>query len=181
MKSFLVFIWEILKIVIIALLIVLPIRYFIFQPFIVRGESMEPNFHHGDYLIIDQISYRLREPERGEVIVFKYPNNHSVRYIKRVIGLPGEIVEIKDGQIFIYNNDQEILLEESNYLFSSAFTPGDIYLPLNKDEYFVLGDNRNASADSRRWGALPREDIIGRTLIRAWPFNAFAMFESPQY
>ena len=98
MKKLLSFIWEIIKIVIIALAIVVPIRYFLFQPFFVKGESMEPNFQNGDYLIVDELSYRLREPERGEVIVFKYPRNISQRYIKRIIGLPGEAVEIKDGK-----------------------------------------------------------------------------------
>jgi len=98
MKSFLSFIWEIAKIVIIALLIVIPIRYFIFQPFFVKGQSMEPTFENGDYLIIDEISYRFRAPQRGEVIVFKYPENPSQRYIKRIVGLPRETIEINDGE-----------------------------------------------------------------------------------
>lgn len=181
MKSFLIFVWEIIKIVIIALLIVLPIRYFIFQPFIVRGESMEPSFSHGDYLIVDQISYRLSEPERGDVIIFNYPDYPGIRYIKRIIGLPGETVEIKEGQIFIYDNEEKRLIDESNYLSSNTLTLGDIWFPLGKDEYFVLGDNRGSSADSRRWGSLTRQEIIGRTLIRAWPLNAFTRVESPEY
>src|SRR3989344_304093 len=101
MKSILLFFWEISKIVIIALVIVVPIRYFIFQPFFVRGQSMEPNFQNGDYLIVDEVSYRLRVPQRGEVIVFKYPMNPSQRYIKRIVGLPNEAVEIQDGEISV--------------------------------------------------------------------------------
>lgn len=181
MKNFLVFIWEITKIVIIALLIVVPIRYFIFQPFFVRGQSMEPNFENGDYLIIDEISYRLREPQRGEVVVFKYPGNPSQRYIKRIVGLPGEIVEIKDGKVVIFNQGESQILDESDYLPPDTFTSGEIKIALAENEYFVLGDNRYASADSRRWGPLSREDIVGRVILRAWPFTAFAKIEAPEY
>jgi signal peptidase I len=181
MKNILNFIWEISKIVIIALVIVIPIRYFIFQPFFVIGQSMEPNFHDGDYLIIDEISYRLRDPQRGEIVVFKYPQNPSQRYIKRIIGLPGETVEIKEGKVIIFNKEGSQVLDESAYLSPDVFTPGEIRMTLAEDEYFVLGDNRNASSDSRRWGALPRDKIIGRVFLRAWPFVTFAKIEAPSY
>ena len=181
MKSFFAFIWEIIKIVIIALLIVVPIRYFIFQPFFVKGQSMEPNFENGDYLIIDEISYRFREPLRGEVLVFKYPQNPSQRYIKRIIGLPGETITIEDGKVIIFNENGTQILNETGYLPLFTLTPGDIRVTLTGDEYFVLGDNRISSSDSRRWGPLPREDIIGRVLFRAWPFVALAKFEAPVY
>jgi len=179
MRGVLVFIWEIVKIVIIALLIVIPIRTFLFQPFFVRGESMSPAFENGDYLIIDQISYRFRDPQRGEVIVFKYPP--SQRYIKRIIGLPGETVEIEDGRVVIYKQEEPHILDESDYLLPDIFTTGEAPVSLAENEYFVLGDNRFASADSRRWGPLTREDIIGRVAIRAWPFTAFAKIEAPEY
>jgi len=181
MKSFLSFIWEITKIVIIALLIVVPIRAFLFQPFFVRGESMAPAFENGDYLIIDEISYRFRDPQRGEVIVFKYPDNPSQRYIKRIIGLPGETVEIKDGRVMISGQKEPYALDESGYLSSDIFTLGETLISLAEDEYFVLGDNRRASADSRRWGSLGRKNIIGRVLLRAWPFTALAKIEAPEY
>jgi len=182
MKNIISFIWEILKIVIIALLIVIPIRYFIFQPFFVRGQSMEPNFENGDYLIIDEISYRFKDPQRGEVVVFKYPRNPSQRYIKRIIGLPGETVEIEAGKIIIYQeNSEALVLDESGYLPFSLQTPGDLRIALDEDEYFVLGDNRVSSADSRRFGSLPRENIVGRVFIRAWPMTAFAKIEAPTY
>jgi len=181
MKKFLLFTWEIAKIIIIALIIVVPIRYFLFQPFFVKGQSMEPNFENGDYLIVDEISYRFRNPQRGEVVVFKYPNNPSQRYIKRIIGLPGETIKIADGQVIIFNNDGRKILDEGDYLNPSTFTPGNIRITLDDNEYFVLGDNRIASADSRRWGPLPKEDIIGRVFIRAWPFAALAKIEAPNY
>ncbi len=173
MKNFFSFVWETLKIVILALAIVLPIRYFIFQPFIVKGESMEPNFHQGNYLIIDEISYRFREPARGEIIVFKYPYNPSQRYIKRIIGLPGETVEIKDKQILIFSQDgQETILEESAYLPETDLTFGNLRMTLAEGEYFVMGDNRPSSSDSRSWGFLPKKNIIGKVLFRLLPFNA---------
>jgi len=177
MRKILAFSWEITKIVIIALVIVVPIRYFIFQPFFVKGQSMEPNFENGDYLIVDELSYRFRDPQRGEVIVFKYPQNFSQRYIKRIIGLPGETVEIEDGKVII----GDFVLNESNYLPSYLETPGEVKITLAENEYFVLGDNRSVSADSRRFGPLSRENIIGRVIFRAWPFTAFAKIEAPQY
>ncbi|MDD2696592.1 MAG: signal peptidase I [Candidatus Pacebacteria bacterium] len=181
MKSFFVFIWEIAKIVIIALVIVLPIRSIVFQPFFVKGDSMTPNFENGDYLIVDEISYKIRDPQRGEVIVFKYPNDTSQRYIKRIIGLPGETVQVENGQIVVYNEEGGKILQESEYLSPSVFTPGDTRITLGENEYFVLGDNRAASSDSRRWGSLPKEDIIGRALLRAWPLAALAKIEVPEY
>lgn len=182
MKSFFSFVWETSKIIIIALLIVIPIRTFLFQPFFVKGQSMEPNFENGDYLIIDELSYRFRDPQRGEVVVFKYPNNPSQRYIKRIIGLPGETVEVNEGKVRIVSNQgREIELDESGYLAEIVSTPGSARVSLGKDQFFVLGDNRVASSDSRSWGALPRIDIIGRVVIRAWPFAALAKFGAPAY
>jgi signal peptidase I len=180
MKNVLLFVWEIVQIAIVAMVIVLPIRYFVFQPFFVRGESMEPNFQNGDYLIIDELSYRIREPQRGEVIVFKYPNDTSQRYIKRIIGLPGETIEIEDGQVVVLDQAGEKTLEEG-YLSAGTYTLGEIKKTLSADEYFVLGDNRFFSSDSRRWGTVPEKDIIGRVLLRAWPPTAMAKIETPQY
>lgn len=182
MNKIFAFFWEIFQIVILALFIVLPIRYFIFQPFIVKGQSMEPNFEDGDYLIIDELSYRLREPQRGEVIVFKNPRNPSQRFIKRIIGLPGEKVLIENGKITIFKGDEKQVLEESNYL-GLEWTNGNIDIFLGENEYFVLGDNRNYSFDSRQFGPLPRKYIIGRVLLRLWPPTSFAKIkiETPTY
>lgn len=173
------FVWEILKIVIISLAIIIPIRYFLIQPFYVRGASMEPNYLDGDYLIIDEISYRFSEPQRGDVIVFRYPLDHSQFFIKRIVGLPGEMVEIIDGKIFIYSEqtpDEKIILDESQYL-SDVYTPGNLEITLAANEYFVLGDNRNASSDSRKWGGLDRDFITGRAWIRAWPFYRLGIID----
>lgn len=174
---------ETAKVVIIALVIVVPIRMFIFQPFLVRGDSMEPNFTHGDYLIVEEISYRFRAPERGEVVVFRFPYNPSFRYIKRIVGLPGEVVEIKGNRVIIETSpgsSNVFALDENSYL-PHAETRGSSRVVLGEGEYFVLGDNRQFSSDSRQWGVLSQDHLIGRALIRVFPVSAFAKFETPQY
>lgn len=172
-------IWDFVRIILIAALIVLPIRYFIFQPFIVKGDSMVPNFHSGDYLIIDELSYRLGEPKRGDVVVLKYPLDPTQRFIKRIIGLPGETVQIKNGKITILKGDESFTLDEKNYLPESLVTDGDVNLTLREGKYFVMGDNRQFSYDSRRWGELPKEDIIGKAFFRVYKNPAF--FAAPSY
>lgn len=171
-------IWETIKVVIISLAIVIPIRYFLVQPFFVRGASMVPNFDNGQYLIIDEISYRFEEPRRGDVVVFKYPLNPGQHYIKRIIGLPGETVEIKNGSVIIYSPDSASgrVLDESVYLPDSVVTLSDMRVRLSESEYFVLGDNRMASSDSRQWGALEQGYIVGRVWVRAWPWSAAKIF-----
>jgi signal peptidase I len=182
MRNTLLFFWELVKIGMVAALIVVPIRYFIFQPFFVQGQSMEPSFFQGDYLIVDEISYRFNDPQRGEVIVFGYPNNPSQKYIKRIVGLPGETVKIKDGNVYILDRGEVFyLLDESDYLPEERATLGDLQINLGDKQYFVLGDNRSFSADSRRWGSLKEEYIVGRVFLRLWPFKAMAKMEIPEY
>ncbi|MDO8530013.1 MAG: signal peptidase I [bacterium] len=180
-KKYLFVAWDFVKIIIIAALIVLPIRYFIFQPFIVKGESMVPNFHSGDYLIIDEISYAFGNPQRGDVVVLKYPLDPSQRFIKRIVGLPGETVQVKDGMITISKDGNTFVLDEKKYLPDLASTDGDVNLTLGEDKYFVLGDNRQFSYDSRRWGALPEKDIIGKALFRVFPIKQISLFVAPAY
>jgi signal peptidase I len=176
------FIWETIKVIVISLVIIIPVRYFLIQPFYVKGASMEPNFYEHEYLIINEITYRLNEPQRGEVIVFKYPKDPSQYFIKRIIGLPGETVNITKGKIRIINknNPQGFILDENKYL-PGIFTQGDINITLKNDEYFVLGDNRASSMDSRIFGPIKKDVIIGRTWIRGWPFNRITIFEKPTY
>jgi signal peptidase I len=182
MRGFFLFLWETIKIVLISVLIVVPIRYFVVQPFFVKGASMEPNFDDGQYLIINEISYRFEAPKRGDVVVFRYPLDPSQYYIKRIIGLPGETVEIAGGRIIIYNQQHPdgTILEE-NYLAAGQKTFGDSELTLKDNEYFVLGDNRDASSDSRRWGSVRKDFIIGRVWIRAWPPDRLTVFAAPNY
>lgn len=175
MKNF----WETVKILVIAFVIVLPIRFFIIQPFYVKGASMEPNFYDHEYLIIDEISYRFKEPQRGDIIVFRYPADPQEHFIKRIIGLPGEKIEIKSGRVYL--NDQ--LLDESKYLSPTVNTPTfkDGSVTLAKDEYFVMGDNREASKDSRAFGPVKRSFFTGRVLLRGFPLNRATVFHTPQY
>lgn len=176
------FSFETVKIVAISLIVILAIRSYVMQPFFVSGKSMEPNFHDGDYLIVDELSYKLWSPQRGDVIIFRYPKNQAEFFIKRIIGLPGEMVEIKNNKITVYNGEhpEGLRLEENPYL-SARVNTTDYSIKLNNSEYFVLGDNRTASADSRLWGPLPSRLIVGKAMVRAWPINDFTFFESLNY
>lgn len=161
---------DVIKFALIALLIVVPLRWFVAQPFIVRGASMEPVFENGEYLIVDQLTYRFEEPERGDVIIMRYPKDPDVFFIKRIVGLPNETVELQGKRVIIRRgvNEESITLDQS---FISADRMRDEYgtYALGEEEYFVMGDNRNESSDSRSWGSLPRDNIIGRPFVRLFP------------
>lgn len=176
MRGLFQFFFEAGKVVLIALLVVVPVRLFVFQPFLVRGESMEPNYHNGDYLIVDQLSYRFGEPERGEVVVLKFPFDQKQRFIKRIVGLPGESVEVKDGKVVLYKADgsEAVVLNESSYLPKGSETPGALRIDLKEGEYFVLGDNRPSSSDSRKWGVLSENLIVGRVFLNVFSLQGFA-------
>lgn len=164
------------KFALIALLIVIPIRWFIAQPFIVRGESMVPTFQNNEYLIVDQVTYRFEEPKRGDVIIMRYPNDPSVFFIKRIIGLPNETVETKGKQIIIRSTDKEAITLDQSFIDPSRMRDEHRIYTLGPDDYFVMGDNRRESSDSRIWGNLPRENIVGRALIRLWPPTHINLF-----
>jgi signal peptidase I len=144
---------------------------FIAQPFIVSGASMETTFSTGEYLIVDQLTYHFEEPQRGDVIIFRYPRDPSKFFIKRIIGMPGDSVRIEGSTVTIANTthpDGMVLSEE--YVLSQR--PGSpVFETLGDGEYFVMGDNRDASSDSRAWGVLQREKIVGRALLRLFPFS----------
>ena len=174
MREFFSFGRELLKVVVVSLLIILPIRHFVVQPFFVRGESMEPSFYNGDYLIVDELSYHMRQAQRGEVVVFRFPDNDSQYYIKRVIGLPNEKVEIQNGEVWVQGpTDVAPHKLGESYLNYGMMTSGAIRITLSANEVFVMGDNRVASYDSRQWGTLPTHYIVGRAWIRMWPLKDF--------
>ncbi|MFH1162154.1 MAG: signal peptidase I [Candidatus Jorgensenbacteria bacterium] len=179
MKRALWSLFEVVQTVAIAVVAVFLVRTFVAQPFLVSGASMEPTFENGDYLLVDELAYRFREPERGEVIVFRYPGDHRSYYIKRIIGLPGERVEIKDGQVEVLGRGGEKVLREP-YVAPLART-GNFDVTLGDGEYFMMGDNRNFSFDSRNWGPLARGDVIGLVRLRLWPLTSAQAFAAPAY
>lgn len=175
-KQFLIFGWELFKVIVISLVIIIPVRYFLIKPFYVKGASMEPNFYDHEYLIINEISYRFFEPARGDSVVFKYPLDPRQFFIKRIIALPGETVKISDGNVYIINQGypEGIILEE-NYLLPAMKTLGQVEVELGPDEYYLLGDNRTASLDSRAFGPIKRDHIVGKTLLRGWPIDQIGL------
>lgn len=188
------FVLEIIKIIFLAFIIIVPIRVFLFQPFFVQGASMEPNFQNGQYLIVNEFGFKkttvavsdlklfsvgaFRNIARQTVVVFRYPKNPGTFFIKRIIGLPGEKIEVKNGSYKIFNkeNPDGFSPDESAYLAKNTKTTGDMVIMLKDNEYFVMGDNRAFSSDSRAWGPVTDDNIIGEVLLRAWPLNEMAVF-----
>ena len=168
---------EWIKVVVIALAIALPIRWFVAEPFIVNGASMDPTFATGQFLVVDRLTYRFEAPKRGDVIVFEYPNDPSTYYIKRIIGLPGETVNIKDGKITIINkeNPSGLTLNEP-YISAMHLSTDTSSRTLTSTQYFVMGDNRAQSSDSRYWGPLESHFIIGRPFVRLLPVTTLSLW-----
>ena len=163
---------ETLETVILAVLIFLVIRSLV-QNYRIEGQSMEPNFHHGQYLLVNKMAYRLGEHKRGDVIVFRYPNNPTQDYIKRVIGLPGDTIEILDGVLFVNGQPVDEPYDQIPMLRNIAaqtVDPGNLY---------VLGDNRPSSSDTRTWGQLPQEFVIGKAWLAIWPVEEAGLVGHP--
>lgn len=193
-ESFLEFSLEMVKMFILALVIVIPVKIFLLQPFIVKGISMEPNFSESQYLVTNEMGYKYteisifgkklfdvnptREFNRQDVVVLRSPVTEDDFYIKRVIGLPGETIEVKDGKVKIYNdeNPEGFLLDENTYLPDGRVTAGDISRKLGEDEYYVLGDNRSHSSDSRTFGPIKKDAMVGKVVLRAWPLGKWNLF-----
>lgn len=176
------FFLDIIEVVVFAIAIFLFIYLLVMQPHRIKGSSMIPNFQDGEYLLSDKISYRLREPKRGDVIVFEAPGAKGDEFIKRIIGTPGDTVSVKDGKVYV--NGQ--LLQET-YLPADLKTSGGTFLKeggevtIPNDYYFVLGDNRPFSSDSRAWGLVAKSKITGRAWFIYWPPEAFGTVQAAQY
>ena len=181
-SEILAFLWETIKIVVVSLIIILPIRYYVVQPFFVKGASMESNFEDGDYIFVNELSYDFSLPARGDVIIFRYPLDQTQFFIKRVIGLPSETIQIKNNQVTIFNatHPNGIVLSEP-YLDPGQQTLGDMKVTLDDNSYFVMGDNRLRSSDSRTWGILNKSLITGKASLRLWPFSKFELVPHPTY
>jgi len=163
-------VFDLVRFVAICLAIVIPVRIFIAQPFIVEGESMTPTFQDKNYLIVDQLSYRLSDPQRGDVIVFKYPDNPKRFFIKRIIGTPGDTISF-DGKVISITNEEypEGLVLDEPYIAREVFHSETT--TLGEEQYYVMGDNRSNSSDSRSWGPLDESFITGRAWLRLWPLS----------
>lgn len=162
---------ELLQFVVVTLVLFFGIKYFIAQPFLVDGLSMSPNFETGNYLIVDRLSYHLHEPERLDVVVFQFPKDPTRYFIKRIIGLPGERVVVRNNVTTIYNTEhpEGFVVKEPFVVLHSTLDATDV--TLGSDEYFVMGDNRRESYDSRSWGPLNKSFISGRAFLRLYPFT----------
>jgi signal peptidase I len=159
--------WDIVKYALVAAIIIIPVRMFVAQPFIVSGKSMYPTFKNGEYLIVDELSKRTSGYDRGDVVILKYPNDPSEFYIKRVIGLPGEIVTVNSGVTEITKADGTRVTLDEQYVKNPK---GDsMTRKLSDTEYFVMGDNRAQSSDSRSWGPVPARLMDGKALLRLFP------------
>ena len=180
MKKFFWSLFEVVETVAVAVIAVILVRTFIAQPFLVSGSSMEPNFKDGDYLLVDELAYRFREPVRGEVVVFKYPGDHKTYYIKRIIGLPGERVVVNGDSVSVYGTDGKKIELNEPYIAEMSIQK-DIDETLSENEYFVMGDNRDFSYDSRSWGPLTRADVTGLVKFRLWPVSAISSFKPAIY
>lgn len=185
---------EMVKVFLLAVVIIIPVRVFLFQPFFVQGSSMEPNFEDGQYLVISEFGYKqttvdaieklgftvrpFKEIARQDVAVFRYPKHPEQYFIKRVIGLPGEAVEIKKGKVVIYNttHPEGFVLDESAYIGPNIVTQDMPRTAVGENEYFMMGDNRSASYDSRAIGPINKDKVIGRVLMRAWPVGYFSVY-----
>lgn len=167
---------ETLKFIFTVAIIVIPIRTFVAQPFIVSGASMDPTFSTGHYLIIDEISYRFSKPERGDVIILKYPKDPKTFFVKRIIGLPGETVTIDNGIVAITSTTGSTSILKDDFIDQKNKIGDSSKTVLLNDEYFVMGDNRAQSSDSRSWGPLPKDLIVGRAFARLYPFSQIDLF-----
>jgi len=166
---------EWVQVIVIALVISLPIRFFIAEPFVVNGASMDPTFSTGQFLIVDRVTYRFEKPSRGDVIIFQYPGDPSIYYIKRVIGLPGETVSIKDGHVFISTGSSTPVELNEPFIAPIHASHDTMTITLDSDHYFVMGDNRAQSSDSRAWGPLATHFIVGRPIIRLLPLSTLSV------
>ena len=178
-------IFELMKVVVILTMLSYLAHVFVITLFVVDGASMEPNFFDKEYILVNKISYNFTEPKRGDVVVFFYPGEPDKKFIKRIIGVPGDIVEIKNDQVYLNNKNYSGNLKES-YIPAAMPTPTEtrqkiIRKKIENDKYFVLGDNRLNSSDSRIWGLLPRENIIGKAMITIWPYDTASLVKQAQY
>ena len=176
------FVLELLQVVVFAISIFLFVYLLILQPHKIKGASMEPNFHDGEYLLTDKVSYRLGKPKRGDVVVFRAPPNYKDEFIKRVIGLPGEEVKVQEEKMYVNGRElEEAYLPKDTKIVAGRYTPEGQTITVPQDSYFVLGDNRDHSLDSRNIGPVERQYITGRAWFVYWPVSEVGTVQAPVY
>ncbi|KRT67553.1 MAG: signal peptidase I, signal peptidase I [candidate division WWE3 bacterium CSP1-7] len=190
LRSVVTFFFEIAETAILAILIFLALYLFLVRPHQIRGDSMLPNFRNGEYLLTEMVSYNLlkKEPQRGEVVVFRSPEQPNLDFIKRIIALPNEKVKLENGKVFIINQEHpEGFLLEEDYLEEGTATEGRRTIKdgevfsTGDSGYVVMGDNRERSSDSREWGVIGNESMIGKVWLRYWPPEAVALIKPAFY
>lgn len=181
MHKGLAFLFDILQTFVLAAAIFVIVYLFLLQPNMIKGASMETNFYDGDYILTEKVMYRFREPKRGEVVVFQSPSRPDVDYIKRIIALPGETVSVHDGLIHIDGNPLDEEYQPTSQTVAGRFLADGEEFTVPEGTYFVLGDNRMHSSDSREFGTVALEDIRGRAVLRYWPLNRFGNISTPTY
>lgn len=174
--------FDFLQGIVVVLAIMVMIYLFVMSPQEINGASMEPNFHNGEYILTNKIEYKLMDPKRGDVVIFKSPRNKDIDYIKRVIGLPGETVGLYNSHIVV-NGKQlgELYLAPDVYIFGGSYLREGSEVIIPPGKYFVMGDNRPHSSDSREFGPIPKEDFIGKAILRYWPFTKTGIIKRPSY
>lgn len=181
LRSLWLFFLDFLETIVVSLAIFALVYIFLFQPHQVDGRSMEPNFHNGEYILTDKVSYRLHEPKRGDVVVFHSPQDERVDFIKRIIGVPGDMVELKGG--YVYLNDtklEEHYINDPGQVAPGRFMHENAPVEVPAGQYLVMGDNRLHSSDSREWGFVTRAEIVGRAFFRYWPIPQFGLVETAE-
>lgn len=176
------FFFDLIETVVMALAVFVIFYLFLFQPHQVKGSSMYPSFHDGEYILTDKFSYRLRGPKRGEVIIFRAPGHEEYDYIKRIIGLPSDTVRVENGKVIIQSQTlEEEYLPTDFYTSAGSFLKNGQTVTVPEDQFFALGDNRSHSSDSREWGFVPRQNIVGRALFRYWPLKRIGVIKEEKY
>ncbi|HCS78327.1 TPA: signal peptidase I [Patescibacteria group bacterium] len=176
------FFFDVLESIVVALAIFVVVYLFLYQPHQVKGASMEPNFHDGEYILTNKFVYKFEDPHRGDVIVFKSPQNPDIDFIKRIIGTPGDHVKLQNNHFYVNNQLLgELYIADELYTYYGNFLKEGAEIIIPQDYYFVVGDNRPRSSDSREWGPIDKSAIIGKSQFRYWPLNRAGLIQDPQY
>jgi len=174
LRNLWLFFLDFLETIVVSLAIFAVVYIFLFQPHQVDGRSMEPNFHNGEYILTDKLSYRLHAPNRGDVVVFHSPQDERNDFIKRIIGIPGDTLMVKGGFVYINGTklEEKYINDPDQVLAGRFLREGESY-EVAPEQYIVMGDNRLHSSDSREWGPVNQSSIVGRAFFRYWPVPAF--------